>query len=100
MTGRLPRAVLAALALGGLVPPASAAGPPPGATSCSGCHAPAGRVAAPSIPPINGLPAADLVRAMEAFRSGAQPATVMDRISRGFTDAETRAIAAWLETQR
>jgi len=37
---------------------------------------------------------------MAAFRSGQKPATVMDRIAKGFTDAETRAIADWLATQK
>jgi cytochrome c553 len=38
---------------------------------------------------------------MKAFRAGQrQPTTVMDRISKGFTDAEIQAIAAWYEQQR
>ena len=37
---------------------------------------------------------------MLAFRSGAQPATVMDRIAKGFSDEEIRAIAAWFAAQR
>ncbi|BBK32670.1 cytochrome c553 [Stella humosa] len=101
MTGAGVRAVLIGLlALGGIVPPAAAADPPPGATSCSGCHAPAGRVAQPSIPPIDGLPASEMVRAMTAFRSSDQPSTVMGRIARGFSDDEIRALAAWLEQKR
>ena len=32
---------------------------------------------------------------MDAFRAGTAPATVMDRIAKGFTHDETRAIAAW-----
>ena len=41
-------------------------------------------------------PPAEIVAAMQAFRTGERPATVMDRIAKGFTDEETRAIAAWL----
>jgi cytochrome c553 len=37
---------------------------------------------------------------MQEFRSGQRPATVMDRLSRGFSDDEVRAIAAWLSAQR
>ena len=37
---------------------------------------------------------------MREFRSGARPATVMDRIAKGFTEDETRAIAAWLAGAR
>jgi cytochrome subunit of sulfide dehydrogenase len=37
---------------------------------------------------------------MDAFRSGARPATVMDRIAKGFSEAETVSIANWLATQK
>jgi cytochrome c553 len=37
---------------------------------------------------------------MQAFRTGARPATVMDRIAKGFSDEETRAIATWLGQKR
>jgi sulfide dehydrogenase cytochrome subunit len=38
---------------------------------------------------------------MKAFRTGERPATVMDRIAKGFTDPEISAIATWLaETGR
>jgi len=36
---------------------------------------------------------------MQAFRTGQREATVMDRIAKGFTDEETRAIAAWVSQQ-
>jgi cytochrome c553 len=52
------------------------------------------------VPRIAGRPAADIVAAMEAFRSGQKSATVMDRIAKGFTDAEIRAIADWIATQK
>jgi cytochrome subunit of sulfide dehydrogenase len=74
---------------------ASAAGlpAPAGATACSGCH---GASPAASVgPPIAGRPAADLTSAMEDFRTGARPATVMQRIAKGFTPEESRAIAEW-----
>lgn len=67
---------------------------PAGASTCSGCHAPAGVDGA--IPSLAGRPAAEIVEAMAAFRSGAREATVMDRIAKGFTDDETRAVADWL----
>jgi cytochrome c553 len=37
---------------------------------------------------------------MQEYRMGQRPATVMDRIAKGFTDEETRAIALWLSQQR
>lgn len=69
--------------------PAFAAGPP-GASSCTGCHGVAGPAAT-----LDGRPAAEVAAAMAAFRSGERAATVMGRISKGFSDAEARAIADW-----
>lgn len=77
------------LALVGVVLGA-AAPPPPGASSCSGCH---GGVA--PVPALAGKPAAETIAAMEDFRSGKRPATVMNRIAPGFTPPEIEAIAAW-----
>jgi sulfide dehydrogenase cytochrome subunit len=73
------------------------AGSPPGASSCSGCHGPAGSGPVPSLA---GQPAAEIVAAMQAFRDGGRAATVMDRIAKGFSDDETRAIADWLAANR
>jgi cytochrome c553 len=79
--------------------PAAAAEPPPGASSCSGCHAASAAVETP-VPLLAGLPAAHIVTAMQAFRTGTRPATVMDRIAKGFSDAEIAAIAAWYVGQK
>ena len=83
-----------AVLLGGMsVAPASAQAPA-GARACSGCHAPA--AAAMPVPSLEGRPVESIVADMRAFRSGERPATVMDRIAKGFSDEETRAIAEWL----
>ena len=71
---------------------------PTGATSCSGCHSPSTKIETP-VPPIRGRNATDIVAAMQGFRSGERPSTVMGRIAKGFSDDEIRAIAVWLETQ-
>ena len=71
---------------------------PPGASSCSGCHAARLAVASP-VSRLAGRPSADIVAAMQAFRSGQRLATVMDRIAKGFSDSETAAIAAWYAAQ-
>lgn len=51
------------------------------------------------MPPLRGQNAAAIVAAMEAFRSGARPSTVMGRIAKGFSEDEIHAIAAWLAAQ-
>ena len=77
----------------------ASAEPPAGAASCSGCHPASTRVTSP-VPRLAGLYPAAIVRAMQDFRSGTRAATVMDRIAKGFTDEEIRALAAWYATQR
>ena len=86
---------LGTIAVAGVV----GAEPPAGAVSCSGCHPASARVASPVLR-LNGVDRAAIVRAMQEFRSGQRTGTVMDRISKGFTDNEIQAIAAWYATQR
>ena len=78
---------------------ASAADAPPGASSCSGCHPATAGVATP-VPRLNGRDAGQITTAMTEFRTGKRPATVMDRIAKGFTDDETKAIAAFFAAQK
>ncbi len=78
---------------------AASADPPAGAVSCSGCHATSPRVVTP-VPRLAGQDPAAIVRAMQEFRSGQRAGTVMDRIAKGFTDDEIRAIAAWYAAGR
>ena len=78
---------------------ASAADAPAGAMSCSGCH-PAGRGVDASVPRLVGRDPTDIVTAMQGFKSGQRPSTVMDRIAKGFSDDEVKAIAAWYGAQK
>ncbi len=48
---------------------------------------------------LQGRPAAETAGEMEAFRSGARPATLMNRIVRGFTPDEVRALSDWFATR-
>ncbi len=90
------RLVLAALAVA--APSMAGAAAPPGASSCGGCHAAAERPNA-AIPSIDGQPAGAIVAAMRAYRAGERPASVMDRIAKGFSDEEIQAIAAWISAR-
>ena len=80
-------------------PAAAQTAAPAGAAACSGCHPRAG-AGAPAVQPLAGRKPEEIVAAMRAFRSGERSATVMDRIAKGFSDEETRAIAAWISGQR
>jgi cytochrome c553 len=80
-------------------PIGSAGAPPPGASSCSGCHPASASVDTP-VGRLIGRTPAEIVVAVQAFRSGQRPATVMDRIAKGFTDDEIKAIADWYGAQK
>ena len=95
------RRVLAAAIAGVWIAAAGVASaePPAGAAACSGCHPSAARGSSP-VTPLAGRDRAEIIKAMQDFRSGARAGTVMDRIANGFTDAEIQAIAAWYAAQR
>jgi len=88
-----PVRCILAVAMMMAVPALALGDSPAGAASCLGCH-PAKADDGP-VPALAKLPAQQIVTAMLAFRSGTRPATVMDRIAKGFSDEEIDAIARW-----
>lgn len=79
----------------------AAALPPAGVAACAGCHPQSsGETSDKTLRPLAGRNAAELETAMKAFRTGARPATVMDRIAKGFSDDEIAAIAAYYAAQK
>jgi cytochrome subunit of sulfide dehydrogenase len=96
--GGIRRPILA-LSVLVVVPTGAGASPiPPLVAGCYGCHAVHGGDQA--LPPLAGRSSSQIVAEMKAFRTGAQPATVMGRIAKGFTPDEIAAIAAWYTSQR
>lgn len=66
------------------------------AATCAACHGTDGRaVDSAEVPGLAGLPAAYLAEQMRGFRSGARPATVMQQIAKGYTDAQIDQLAAY-----
>jgi len=78
---------------------AGSSDPPVGAMACSGCH-PLGSGVETSVPRLTGRRADEIVAQMRAFRSGQRGATVMDRIAKGYSDAEVESIAEWYGAQQ
>ena len=64
------------------------------AGNCAACHGPKGHSPG-AIPSIAATPAPEMVAALQAFRAGTRPSTVMGRIARAFTDDEIAALAAY-----
>lgn len=96
------RIVIAAALVLALTGYARAAGPadaPPGALSCSGCH-PGSPAANTAVPRLTGRNPAEVIAAMQGFKSGQLPSTVMGYIAKGFSEDEVKAIAAWYGAQK
>jgi len=68
------------------------------AASCATCHGTNGN-ARGDMKPLAGLSAEKIIASVADFRSGAQPATVMHQISKGYTDEQIRLIAGYFAAQ-
>lgn len=71
------------------------------AATCAACHGTNGQaVAGPGVAALAGMNKDELVRRMNAFKSGIRPATVMRQISLGYSDAQIEQIAGYFASQR
>jgi cytochrome c553 len=71
------------------------------AATCAACHGTDGHAVAGSrMPRLAGMPKADFVRQMRAFRDGTREATVMQQIAKGYGDAQTEALGGFFAAQR
>lgn len=62
------------------------------ADGCTSCHGLAGEGGS-AIPPIAGKAREDFIAQMTAFRDQSAPTTIMNRLARGYGDAEIAALA-------
>ncbi|HSV36868.1 MAG TPA: c-type cytochrome [Ramlibacter sp.] len=69
------------------------------AGACATCHGTNG-AAQPGMIPLAGQASAEIVRKLQDFKSGRQPATVMHQLAKGYTDEQIAAIAAWFAAQK
>jgi len=67
------------------------------ATTCSGCHVET--VAEGGFPSIYGRPAAETRDLLFSFRSGQREGTVMNRLAKGYDDAEIELLSNYLAAQ-
>lgn len=67
------------------------------AAACTSCHGPGGQgpVKGGAIPALAGKPEADLLAALRDYRSGTRAGTIMGRITKGYSDQQLAALAAW-----
>ena len=69
------------------------------AAPCAICHGTDGRSVG-GAETLAGMPAADMVRKLGEFKSGAKPATIMHQIAKGYTDKEVALLAAFFAAQK
>ncbi|MCC5973822.1 MAG: c-type cytochrome [Rubellimicrobium sp.] len=82
---------------GGLLLPQTATADDAGhllAQSCAGCHGQEG-AGVGAAPAIAGISAEDFIAMWAEFQADERPATIMNRIARGYTDEEIAALAAY-----
>jgi cytochrome subunit of sulfide dehydrogenase len=64
------------------------------AATCANCHGTRGQ-AIGDMKPIAGMSAEKMIAMLADFKSGAQPATIMHQIAKGYTDEQIRLVAAY-----
>jgi cytochrome c553 len=84
--------------------PAAAQAPDPNlarnlAATCANCHGTFGR-AQGDMKPLAGVSAEKILALLADYRSGAQPATIMHQIVKGYTDEQLKLIAGWYAAQK
>lgn len=68
------------------------------AATCANCHGTNGQARGDSRP-LAGFTAEKIIAALNDFKSGALPATIMHQISKGYTDDQIKLIAAYFAAQ-
>jgi cytochrome c553 len=67
------------------------------AATCMSCHGPGGNSVG-AAPGIAGISQDRFVKAMQDYKSGKRPGTVMLKLAGGYTDAEIEAMGAYFAT--
>ncbi len=70
------------------------------AYTCAGCHGTNGASHGPATPTISGNSIDYFVEAMEAYKSGERPSTIMGRIAKGYSKEEFELMAAFFAQQK
>lgn len=67
--------------------------------TCAGCHGTNGNSHGPATPTIAGVSSEYFIEAMKGYKSGERPATIMDRIAKGYSDEEIKLMAGFFAKQ-
>jgi sulfide dehydrogenase cytochrome subunit len=69
------------------------------ANTCAGCHGTNGSSVGPASPTIAGISPDYFIETMEAYQSGERPATIMNRIAKGYNAKEIELMANYFSKQ-
>lgn len=69
------------------------------ANACAACHGLNGSSQGPATPSIAGISTAYFIDSMIAFQEGERPATVMDRIAKGYSEEQIELMAEFFAQQ-
>ena len=69
------------------------------ASNCANCHGTDGRSQG-GMPALSGQPKARIVEALQEFKAGTRPATIMQQLAKGYTDSEIDALATYFSTRK
>lgn len=69
------------------------------AAGCTSCHGTNGR-AQPGMPALAGTSKEETLKKLLEFKAGTRPATIMHQLSKGYSDEQLAAIAAWFAAQK
>jgi sulfide dehydrogenase cytochrome subunit len=69
------------------------------AATCAACHGTNG-VSVGTVASLAGMPKDEIVRAMQEYRRGAKPSTIMTQLAKGYTDEQMERVAGWFAAQK
>jgi len=68
------------------------------AANCANCHGTNGH-AISGMPSLAGWPRGEVARMLREFRDGKRPATIMNQIAKGYTEAQIDAVSDFFTAQ-
>lgn len=68
--------------------------------TCAGCHGTNGSSVGPASPTIAGISNEYFIETMAAYKKDERPATIMNRIAKGYTDEEIKLMAGFFSSQK
>jgi sulfide dehydrogenase cytochrome subunit len=80
----------------GAIPPSAAML----SNACAGCHGTQGASAGPAVPSLAGQSKEAIVDAMNKFKSGERPSSIMGRLAKGYTETDFIAMGTFFASQK